>query len=124
MPPPNIVYNEYIHEDFRIGLPSGKVKVFYEPFENTPVFELEGLIFFNNKPLQNFDNLLTNNIVFKQNNSNKVPFVATAGFLNEQSNLVFLWNDPPPDHFLCVTYNFNKEPLLKNVQFNWPKEGF
>lgn len=122
MPPPNISYNEYIHEDIRIRMPSGKIKVFYEPFENTPVFNLEGSIFLENKLLQNFYNI-EENIKFSSNSLNN-KFIVLNGYLSEQNNLIFIWNTEPIDHFLCVTYNFNEEYFLNNKEINWLGEGF
>lgn len=122
MPPPNIVYYEYIHEDVRIRLPSGKVRIFYEPFEHRPVFNVEGTIFLDNILLQNFYNC-NDDIKFIKNESCKSECVAIVGFLNEQNSLVFVWNTEPVEHFLCVTYNFDEE-YLKKTEINWLGEGF
>ena len=127
MPPPNTIYNEYIYENFRVLLPSGRVKVCYEPFENFPVLDLEGLIFCNltiPKISQKFQNY-NNSIHSVENNFiDNIPKMMRGVLTNQQSTLILIWDVDPIEHFLCVSYCFGKNCLSFESSIIWHKEGF
>lgn len=118
----NITLNEYVHEFFRTETEEGFWQIFYEPCDHVPVRALTGAIYIDESLVQVFHVQGERDIVVSH--SPKKIKAINGHFSPVDGGIVLYWNHEPVEHFLCVSYEFDNEPIEEPKGSNWLTEGF
>ena len=117
----NTILNEYVHESYKIVLPNGKYKVFYEPLDCYAIY-LNGTIYKGSNLIESFT-ITDHGLSFMAIQRSVVSGVV-RGFFFDNKLIVLIWNKDPGEHFLCVSYDCcDVNPFFLNNK-EWSREGF
>lgn len=129
----DITTNEYIHEHMRRSHRLG-VEIIYEPVDNLTVISLEGSVYIDGEECHPFFGYGVE-LAIHEDLLNVWPDrpKPIKGRLDRITGVLSLvWDKPPGDHFLCVSYNFDDEEFFEEddldfeveERINWALEGF